>query len=776
LAPLGAGLLALERGVLYGSGRHGWVASTLISEPLVRIGVGLGLTVAIGVVGAAVGVVAGGYVALAVAVGARRKAHLRGDGVAGDRPARREDLRSAGTVLAFLLLALLQNQDLLLSGRLLDGVEAGHFAVLSTLGGAAAFATVTVPLVLLGRAGRDPRGSLGVAIAVAAAIGGAIVIGATLLPELVVLTFGERYAAVSELAALYLGAMAFFGVGRVLVAHRCAVGHTRSSIALLSLVALGHLVLLLVIGTDPAGIARSTLAATVALTAVFGAAVVVRLPESRGLAAHRVSSEDARRAFLFVGGVALLALTLRLLVARGIWVDEAITVHQAQLPFADMLDSVRNGDVHPPLHLIILWPVIRVFGTGELAVRLPSIVFGVALVGMLYVAGRDLFDRATGRLAALLGAVAPLLVWYSQEARMYALFMFLSVVAVWAQVMALRHGRLRFWALYGIVAAALIWTHYFAALPIAVQQIAFGIEAVRRFRRRREPDSRFKELAVGWATAVLITVLALAPLAPIVSDQLAAYGQRSTQVPSQVGTAAAPSTERPSIYAVLANVIWSVWGYHSDETMILLGALWPVGMLLALLMLGRGRSWNTSLLAALVVVPMVALFVIGLFKRDLFEVRYFAGAIPALVLLAARALRKLSPNRAFAAATAGALVLSMGAALADQQLNRSNPRIYDFEGALDEVSRRARPQDKVLFAPDFMNRVVDYYAPELEAAPLDVESIPGTGKANRIFLVGSFLDMEQHSGTVGAALAELEGKRRLAGEFERPQVKVWVFK
>ena len=53
---------------------------------------------------------------------------------------------------AFLLLAVLQNQDVVFANALLDGDEAGRFAVLSTLGGLAAFASTTVPLVLLPRA------------------------------------------------------------------------------------------------------------------------------------------------------------------------------------------------------------------------------------------------------------------------------------------------------------------------------------------------------------------------------------------------------------------------------------------------------------------------------------------------------------------------------------------------------------------------------------------------------------------------------------------------
>ena len=76
------------------------------------------------------------------------------------------------------------------------------------------------------------------------------------------------------------------------------------------------------------------------------------------------------------------------------------------LPFGQMLDDMATTDVHPPLHHTLLWITVRIFGTSELAVRLPSLLAGVALVPVLYWVGRVVYDRRTGWVAAMLAAIS----------------------------------------------------------------------------------------------------------------------------------------------------------------------------------------------------------------------------------------------------------------------------------------------------------------------------------------------------------------------------------
>ena len=126
--------------------------------------------------------------------------------------------------------------------------------------------------------------------------------------------------------------------------------------------------------------------------------------------------------------------------------------------------------------------------------------------------GKTLYDRRTGWIAAVLAAIAPFCVWYSQEARMYSQFMLFAAVAIGAQVLAIRRGRWYDWGLYAVSTALLFWTQYFGIMPILVQQAAFGwaiwqARATAAASWRRSPRA-------GSLSPLVIAVLIL-PMIPI---------------------------------------------------------------------------------------------------------------------------------------------------------------------------------------------------------------------------------------------------------------------
>jgi hypothetical protein len=59
---------------------------------------------------------------------------------------------------------------------------------------------------------------------------------------------------------------------------------------------------------------------------------------------------DKNKALRILLGLIVAGVVLRFLVPRGLWLDEAISVHQAHLGLSDMLQNVFYGDRHPPLH------------------------------------------------------------------------------------------------------------------------------------------------------------------------------------------------------------------------------------------------------------------------------------------------------------------------------------------------------------------------------------------------------------------------------------------
>jgi uncharacterized membrane protein len=464
-----------------------------------------------------------------------------------------------------------------------------------------------------------------------------------------------------------------------------------------------------------------------------------------------------------------VAIGLRLLASRSLWLDEATSWFETQLPYHRMWEVLRDTDVHPPGYFTVLWATVRAFGDSELALRLPSLAAATALVPMLYVAGKAMYDRATGLVAAGFAVVAPIVVWYSQEARMYAQLMLLAVVAVWALYQALETGRFRYWLAYGLAGAALAWTQYFAFLPMATFEAAIAIVAWQQKRAGR-PVAR---IVVRGLLATLLIAVLVAPLVPFAHHQFAVNqaAGKGFDAPSQVGGVA---ENQVSLYAALTNGIWAVFGYHSNATMLNLSALWPLLILLALMLLGRGRSRATLLLLAGVLVPTAMLTVLALNQPFLFEVRYNLTAVPFLLLLGARAVTTWPHTGRGRVVLATAAIAVLGVGLADQEWNGTNPRSYDFEGALQEVDARSGPEDVLMYMPHDLNNLVAYYPPGLKTRRLG-PNMPAA-KVPRVFLLESFFEDRANDEATRKALAKLRGERELVRRMRFSQVEVWEFR
>jgi uncharacterized membrane protein len=462
-------------------------------------------------------------------------------------------------------------------------------------------------------------------------------------------------------------------------------------------------------------------------------------------------------------GITLGALALRLAVPRGIWLDEAISIHQSHLSFHDLFENLQYGDRHPPLHHVVLWLTVKAFGDGEMAVRIPSIVAGTLAIPALYLLGRELYDRRTGLVAAAFGAASPLLIWYSQEARMYAFVELFGLLALWTQLRVIRNPSMGNWAAYILATAALLWSHYFGLLLIGVQQ-AIWIGILIHRRRTGEPN---RAMALGFAYSLAVLAIQLVPLITFASKQFdsteAAFGSPS-------GT-----YDDLSFYAVVSNMAWALWGYHPDSITELLAAGWPLLLLLSLLLLGRGGSRQTNILAVAAITPIVLLVFVALYDRELFEVRYFLVAIPLLFLLIARLVTGWIRKPEARLAAVGIILFTLLLGLLDQQTNDDNPRLYDFKGAIERIQADATPKALVLYEPPDMRYVMEYYAPELRSRPLRA-GVPKRREGSPVFVLASFQDNDQFFNRTNRVVGKLDFQRRLLARFEEPQTKVWEFR
>jgi uncharacterized membrane protein len=175
--------------------------------------------------------------------------------------------------------------------------------------------------------------------------------------------------------------------------------------------------------------------------------------------------------------ITLIAFALRVarLDFQPLWWDEGYSMFFATRDLGAMLTRTAV-DIHPPLYYALLQLWIAVAGKSEIVVRLLSGAIGVATVPLIYALARQLFDSRVALIAALLLALSPLHIYYSQEVRMYGLVTLLGMASVYLFVVLLRPTPADrrpplalMWTSYILVTTAALYTQYYAAFILAFE-------------------------------------------------------------------------------------------------------------------------------------------------------------------------------------------------------------------------------------------------------------------------------------------------------------------
>ena len=123
--------------------------------------------------------------------------------------------------------------------------------------------------------------------------------------------------------------------------------------------------------------------------------------------------------------VLILCLGLRLVgLNQSLWLDEAVSANVIRnYSHGEIIKIFSPSDFHPPGYYLMLKTWTGVFGNSEISLRMPSMIFSLITVYIVYL--------LAGIWPAILTGVNPLLIYYSQEARMYSLVTMLVTLAVY---------------------------------------------------------------------------------------------------------------------------------------------------------------------------------------------------------------------------------------------------------------------------------------------------------------------------------------------------------
>ncbi len=427
----------------------------------------------------------------------------------------------------------------------------------------------------------------------------------------------------------------------------------------------------------------------------------------------------------------VLAAVLRLstLEEQSFWYDEAyVPVHTLHASLVATLRSVEHRENTPPLWYLLIWAWSRIFGTGMLALRLPSALAGIATVGVAWGIGQQLTGRRTAIATAALVATSPLLVWYSQEARAYGLFVLMAALAMWCWLRADADptlGRLTAFALSGAGALA---THYFAVFLLAPmclwllrpRRIAASGAPIAGLRQPRpSPEQELRSMPPRWAVAaVAAIVLVGAALVPLALTQ----GGHGTQ---WIGAWALASRLEAIPQYYLTGYSGAPLG-HGLELLVALEIVAAVGY--GLWRMLTPRESEAALLAlgvaacgVLIPVAMAAAGADYLAPRNV-----VAAMIPLTGGIAVIAVARRTGRTGLA--LVGLIAVTFAALTVDVDLS---PRLQrgDWRGLAQAIGRTRRP--RVLTTVELGAAPLEYYLPPLRnlrrGAVVAVSEIDETG-------------------------------------------------
>ena len=344
--------------------------------------------------------------------------------------------------------------------------------------------------------------------------------------------------------------------------------------------------------------------------------------------------------------------------AQSFWYDESFTVRIAHGPVSGLLDRLSSTESTPPLYYLLASGWQHVAGSDEAGLRSLSLLCGVALVPIVFLIGRMVSGETAGLLAAAFAATSPELVWMSQEARSYALFLLLVTASV-ATFLLVREraspGRLLAWAL---LAGGALASHYFAVFLVLPQAIWLLLELRER---------------AWWGLLIIAgTLLALSPLA---------LDQRDTSAILATGgqslTTRLPAVPKRFLAAESASEFDTWWVLAATAMLVLAGLLLAAAATSAS---ERRRLGPLALLSACGLgLPVLA----ALVGADYVNARNLLGVWPLILVLAATGLSRPRAHPAGLAAGAALCIAALGvsaAIAASDSLQRD-----DWRGAAERI-------------------------------------------------------------------------------------------
>jgi 4-amino-4-deoxy-L-arabinose transferase-like glycosyltransferase len=397
----------------------------------------------------------------------------------------------------------------------------------------------------------------------------------------------------------------------------------------------------------------------------------------------------------------LLAAGLRFyrLSAQDIWGDEAFSISLSSRSLGEVVAG--GADTHPPFYPALLFFWMRLVrspagAAGAFSTRALSALAGVLVIPLLFVFARRLTSRRAAWLAAGLAAISPLLVYYSQETRMYELVALLSLASAFFGVCLVdrtpRASRARDIAAYLISTALAFYTHYSAFFVWVAQNVYAAV----RLRKDGAALAR-------WAILQLTLIAVYIPWVWVQSGFL--QGKRNTRF-EEWGWQGVELVWGKTALAFAAGL--TLDAPFVQMAAVLFMILAAIGAWAALSMVHQSPGQRLAPVA--LVVPVAIAWVVNPIMPFFFE-RYVLVALPAFYVTVALGLDYIARRWMYAALpAAGICILVSAVSLSNYYWNDAYAK-GKYGQMMAYVQENVQARDALILNNPLQKPLFDYYRP-----------------------------------------------------------------
>lgn len=158
---------------------------------------------------------------------------------------------------------------------------------------------------------------------------------------------------------------------------------------------------------------------------------------------------------------------------QSVWLDEVHTLNESnpKLSFQEVHETLLIAEPHPPLYFFIMNVFFNLFGYTTFVARLFSALIGITGIYAIYLLGKELFSKKVGIYSMILLSVNYFHIYYSQDARMYALLFFTTTLSFYFLTKLIKSPTIRNTVLFSLTSTLMIYSHFFALFTLIAQYL-----------------------------------------------------------------------------------------------------------------------------------------------------------------------------------------------------------------------------------------------------------------------------------------------------------------